>query len=70
MNRRTCLRRLATGAAVGVAAPYVPLAQLLVAPPARRWTCVVHVGPSMVTRLDVLYGFATLRPDLACRVEG
>jgi hypothetical protein len=76
MNRRRFLRLLGAGAAGLAVAPLLPL----VAPERPKLT--VNKLPSIryiqsydartdswVNRMDVLYGFAELRPSLACRVS-
>jgi hypothetical protein len=76
MNRRGFLRLLGAGAAGLAIAPFVP------APAPERPKLTINKIPSiryiqnydahtdaMVSRMDVLYGFAALSPAYACRVE-
>lgn len=74
MTRRDWLRRIVTGAAVVVAAPYVPLARLIAPPPqvgiAIRFVRAYSVVFEAPVRFDVIYGTSVVRPELAARVVG
>lgn len=71
MNRRTFLRRLGA-ASVGVAS--APLLALLPAPKPLQTPSIRYIQnydvptDTFVSRIDVLYGYGSLRPSLACKV--
>lgn len=72
MNRREFFQRTFGAAAVAVVAPFLPKPKPQFKRDAfqsiRFVKCFDVQTASQIHRLDILYGFGTLRPDLACRV--
>lgn len=68
MNRRTFLRALGIGAGAVAAAPLLSLVPMPKPPGLSVRLVKQWVATGDVARYDVLYGFATLRPELSVRV--
>ncbi len=70
MNRRAFFRAIGIGIGSVAAAPllkYVVLAPIKTM--GLRWVQQYDISALPITRMDVIYGFANIRPDLALRAE-
>lgn len=70
MNRRAFFARALGGVAAAVAIPFLPKPAPLPSVSLRFIKTFDAAAFAYPCRFDVLYGFATVRPELACRVEG
>lgn len=69
MNRRRFLKALGIGVGAVALAPVLPLVPAVPPPLRGDWFAATKDVPvQRVPRMDILYGYAVLRPELACRV--
>lgn len=62
MTRRQWLTRIVTTLAAIAVAPKLPVTKGISA----RW--IMHAADAAPCRIDVLYGWAVMRPELVCRL--